>query len=59
MSVMTACGRRRLPGVNDPVGKVTSYYLDHRSAILLGEFIIGISVADTPRPVMRVAATRP
>ena len=43
--VLTAVGniiQTNPPGVNDPVGKITSYYLDNRSAILLGEFLIGI-----------------
>ena len=43
--VLTAVGniiQTNPPGVNDPVGKITTYYLDHRSAIMLGEFLIGI-----------------
>ena len=43
--VLTAVGniiQTEPPGVNDPVGTITTYYLDHRSAILLGEFLIGI-----------------
>jgi hypothetical protein len=43
--VLTAVGsiiQTNPPGVNDPVGKITSYYVVHRSAILLGEFLIGL-----------------
>ena len=46
--VLTAVGniiQTNPPGVNDQVGKITSYYLDHRSAILLGECLIGICAA--------------
>ncbi|MGQ0671086.1 MAG: hypothetical protein ACT4PO_15740 [Actinomycetota bacterium] len=43
--VLTAVGsiiQTNPPGVNDPVGKITSYYVVHRSGILLGEFLIGL-----------------
>ena len=43
--VLTAVGniiQTNPPGVNDPVGQISSYYLVHRSAILLGEFVIGV-----------------
>src|SRR2546428_7238887 len=44
--VLTAVGniiQTNPPGVNDPVGKITSYFVVHRSAILLGEFLIGVA----------------